>query len=787
MESLEIDDDIKAFLDESYENLNQIEQVILDLEGNSANSEHLTRIYRALHTIKGNCGFLPLPKLESVAHAGENLLGKLREQHFNLNPQIASTLLQTVDAIRQILTQVEATGNEGDGDYAALIAALQGAGVGNRESGVGGKRAEGDKGEGRAILATSHQSLVTDNCQPSAVNNQLPTTDYQLPTTNPSDSTIRVNVELLDRVMNLVGELVLARNQMVQFAETVADSDLTATCQRLNRVTAQLQEEVLKTRMQPIATIWQKFPRVVRDLAIASGKQVQVEMNGADTELDRTILEAIKDPLTHIVRNCIAHGIETPEIRSSRGKSIQGKLALSAWHEGGTVKIEISDDGNGIDPQQLKQQAQKLGILSAVEAEKIGEAEALNLIFVSGFSTAAQVTNLSGRGVGMDVVKTNLAAIDGTVEVNSQVEQGTKFKLKIPLTLAIIPALVVYSGNHRFAIPQASIQELEQLEVEASLLEIETFYDIPVYRLRGKLLPLVYLNQTLQLQAARADAEIINIVVINADNYYFGLVIDEIQDIQDIVVKPLGKQLRDVSAFAGATILGDGKIAFIIDAVGLANCAGVTSQLQQQLAIATATVLEERTGDRQSILLFHGGSGARMGLLMSQIFRLEEFDPNAVEIVADRPVVQYRNTILPLIYLDRIFGNSDFPESRSPQPPLPRGAKSPQLASDVSEGQSPQPPLSRGAIFPQSLEREGTNEQDDKLQVIVVELDRERSLGLVVECILDIVEEPLAIAGHATRSGILYLAAIQGQVTEILDLHTIVQIVYPYLLQSVNC
>ncbi|MDZ4873395.1 MAG: hypothetical protein CLLPBCKN_002791 [Chroococcidiopsis cubana SAG 39.79] len=596
-----------------------------------------------------------------------------------------------------------------------------------------------------------------------------------------------MNVELLDRVMNLVGELVLARNQMVRFAETVPDSDLTETCQRLNQVTTQLQEEVLKTRMQPIATIWQKFPRAIRDLAIASGKQVQVEMNGADTELDRSVLEAIKDPLTHIVRNCIAHGIETPEIRSSRGKPIQGKLALHAWHEGGTVKIEISDDGNGIDPQQLKQQAQKLGILSAVEAEKIGEAEALNLIFVSGFSTAAQVTNLSGRGVGMDVVKTNLDAIDGKVEVDSQVGQGTKFKLKIPLTLAIIPALIADSGNHRFAIPQVSIQELVQLEVETSLLEIETFYDIPVYRLRGKLLPLVYLNQTLQLQAVRADAEIINIVVINADNYCFGLVVDEIQDIQDIVVKPLGKQLRDVSAFAGATILGDGKIALIIDAVGLANCAGVTSQLQQQLAIATATAVEERTGDRQSILLFHGGSGARMGLLMSQVFRLEEFDPIAVEIVAARPVVQYRNTILPLIYLHQIFGNSDVSKSRSLQPPLTRGAISPQLSSDFPESRSPQPPLTRGAISPQlSWAREATNGKDDKLQVIVVELDRERSLGLVVERILDIVEEPLAIAGHATRSGILYLAAIQGQVTEILDLHTIVQIAYPYLLQSVN-
>ncbi|MDV2996207.1 MAG: hypothetical protein N4J56_005861 [Chroococcidiopsis sp. SAG 2025] len=781
MESLEIDDDIKAFLDESYENLNQIEQVILELEGNSANSEHLTRIYRALHTIKGNCGFLPLPKLESVAHAGENLLDQLREQHFTLNPQIASILLQTVDAIRQILAQVEATGNEGDGDCAALIAALQEAGVGRggfgKESGVGrggfgnppvqesgvGEESRGAEEAERAEGA-GEQQPTTNNRQPSTINNQQSTTDYQLPTTNPSDSTIRVNVELLDRVMNLVGELVLARNQMVRFAETVADSDLTATCQRLNQVTAQLQEEVLKTRMQSIATIWQKFPRVVRDLAIASGKQVQVEMNGADTELDRTVLEAIKDPLTHIVRNCIAHGIETPEIRSSRGKPIQGKLALHAWHEGGTVKIEISDDGNGIDPLQLKQQAQKLGILSAVEAEKITEAEAFNLIFASGFSTAAQVTNLSGRGVGMDVVKTNLETIDGTVEVDSQVGQGTKFKLKIPLTLAIIPALVAYSGNHRFAIPQASIQELVQLEKEVSLLEIETFYDIPIYRLRGKLLPLVYLNQTLQLQVVRADVDTINIVVINADNYYFGLVVDQIQDIQDIVVKPLGKQLRDVSAFAGATILGDGKIALIIDAVGLANCAGVTSQLQQQLAIATATALEERTGDRQSILLFHGGSGARMGLLMSQIFRLEEFDPIAVEIVADRPVVQYRNTILPLIYLHQIFGNSDFPESRTPQPPLTRGAISPQL----------------------SWAREVINGQNDRLQVIVVELDRERSLGLVVERILDIVEEPLAIAGHATRSGILYLAAIQGQVTEILDLHTIVQIAYPYLLQSVK-
>lgn len=569
-----------------------------------------------------------------------------------------------------------------------------------------------------------------------------------------ADSTIRVDVELLDMVMNLVGELVLVRNQIVH-ANSVSDS-ASATSQRLNSITTALQAGVMKTRMQPISTIWQKFGRVIRDLAIACEKQVQVEMVGTETELDRSIIEAIKDPLTHIVRNCIDHGIEYPAVRTECGKPADGRLLLRAAHESGKVNIEISDDGAGIDPETIKQKAQQLGLISSAQAASMSESEAINLIFLPGFSTAAQITNLSGRGVGMNVVKANIEKINGTVEVFSKLGQGTKFKLKIPLTLAIIPALIVKSGGDRYAIPQTSLQELIRLEGQA-IHEIETLYDVPVYRLRGNLLPLVNLNQELQLQDTLIDTEALNIVVIHADEYRFGLVVDQIEDTQDIVVKPLGKQLKQISTFAGATILGDGKVALIIDAVGLANHAGVTDQMQQRLTNTQATQVQ--AAEAQMVLLFQGPHGARMGIPMSLASRLEEFPYSMVEQVGNQYVVQYRNQILPLIDLHCIFA----PNSSQPL------ANSRLIAKKTS------------ALDPKM----GNGGSVDDIQVVVVSLGREHSVGLVVERILDIVAEPLNIKGTASRAGVLYLAVIQGQITEILDIERVIQLDNPHFQLSV--
>ena len=392
---------------------------------------------------------------------------------------------------------------------------------------------------------------------------------------NAAAETIRVDVHLLDRLMNLVGELVLTRNQITQFSARQSDPNLVSPAQQLNLLTSELQEEVMKTRMQPISNVFDKFPRVVRDVATSRGKQVLIEMEGKETELDRSLLEAIKDPLTHIVRNSVDHGIEMPEQRVARGKRPEGHLKLRACHEGGQVLVEISDDGAGIDTARVKRKAIERGMITAQQAARMSEGELLNLVFLPGFSTAEKVTNLSGRGVGMDVVKTNIDRVNGTVDLQSYPGKGTTIKIKIPLTLAIVRAVIIQSNGNRFAIPQVNIQELVRLDADRVRTEIESVHGVPVYRMRGRLLPLVYLSEELKLAKQAANQagqdEATNIVVLQANDHPFGLVVNEINDSEEIVVKPLSKQLRGLKTFAGATIMGDGKVALILDVVGLAQ------------------------------------------------------------------------------------------------------------------------------------------------------------------------------------------------------------------------
>jgi two-component system chemotaxis sensor kinase CheA len=741
MGSIDVED-IKAFLVESYENLNQIEQDIMSLEKTSNYEAALVHIYRSLHTLKGNCGFLPFPTLEAIVHAGENVVSQLRDRRLLINAEIVNTLLQTVDAIRYLLAQIESTSDEGDRDYSRLLQALATVQV--------------------LEPATLKESeLLYD---PSETANSNGAMIYS--SSPSSDATIRVDVSLLDRLMDLVGELVLARNQMTQFStqfsavfnastfknttfnntfsnSKFSNSKFNASCQRLDWITTELQEGVMKTRMQPISTVWQKFSRFVRDLAAAHGKQVHVEMEGAETELDKTILEAIRDPLTHLVRNCIDHGIETADVRIAQGKASVGRLLLRAFHEGGKVTIEIRDDGRGIDPERLKQRAERVGLITPSQAVDMSEADAINLIFLPGFSTAEQVTNLSGRGVGMDVVRSNIEKINGTIEVDSQIGLGTTFKIKIPLTLAIISVLVVSSGGNFYAIPQVSLQELVRLDRQQALSHIETLYNVPVYRLRGTLLPLIYLNQELHAEDTAANDDTISIIVINTDEYRFGLVVDNIEDTQDIVVKSLGNQLKAVSTFVGATVLGDGAIALILDAVGLANHAGITPQIQRQLThysnAHTAKQDAVEDTDRQMILLFEAAHGARMGIPLSIALRLEKVDPSAVEKAGTQWVVQYRNEILPLINLQSIFAGEE---------------------QDLAQ-----------------------SADDDLLHLVVISLDGKHNIGLVIERVIDIVEESLTIRGTASRLGVLFYAAVQGQATEILDVESIIRMVNPHFLQ----
>ncbi len=544
-----------------------------------------------------------------------------------------------------------------------------------------------------------------------------------------ADNNIRVNVDLLDALMNLVGELVLTRNQILQFTSTGASPAFANSAQNLDLITTELQEGVMKTRMQTIGTIWKKFPRVVRDLAKICNKQAYVEMEGEDTELDKTIIEAIKDPLTHLIRNSVDHGFESPEERVRRGKPAEGRLSLRAFHEGGHVNIEISDDGGGIDPEIIKAKAIANGVINQNEALRMSDREILNLIFVSGLSTAEKVSNISGRGVGMDVVKTYIERIGGTVDINSKLGHGTSIKIKIPLTLAIIPALIVKVCGERFALPQVNLLELVRLEGDQIGTGIEMIHDTPVHRLRGKLLPLVYLDNVLGLKDASIhdhendELAVINIVVLQAEDQPFGLVVNEVVDTEEVVVKPLSKLLKHVTTYAGATIMGDGKIALILDVAGLARRGHVMTQEDHQRTKSENSNLRDNT-TLTTLLLARLNKERQIAIPLSMISRLEEIDPQSIEKTGHREIVQYRGYLMPLVRLTEILN----------LPP--------------------------------------SSEKKESLQVVVCSKNGV-NIGMVVDEIVDIVEEHVEIQ---QRPGVIKsVAIIQKKATELLSVQEILE------------
>ncbi|MDX2194101.1 MAG: chemotaxis protein CheA, partial [Gemmatimonadales bacterium] len=556
---------------------------------------------------------------------------------------------------------------------------------------------------------------------------------------NVSDSSVRVDVTLLDRLMTLVGELVLSRNQILQFTGQAEDSALLAASQRLNLITTELQEGVMKTRMQPIGNVWAKFPRVVRDLSRSLGKQVALEMEGKETELDKSLVEAIKDPLTHMVRNSVDHGIERPEARVAKGKPAEGTLRLRAYHEGGQVIVEIIDDGGGIDPERIRRKAIEKGVITAEQGSRMADREIQALIFAPGFSTAEQVTNVSGRGVGMDVVKTNIEKIGGSVDVHSVPGEGTTLKIKIPLTLAIIPALTVATGGERFCIPQVSLVELVRVDpADGAQRGIERIHGAPVYRLRGQLLPLCDLADELAIPSRREADGALSIVVLQADGRQFGLMVEEVHDTEEIVVKPLGNHFAGIPVFAGATIMGDGRVALILDVLGLAQRARVLGgerERQRRLGAADAAAAAAGQEERQSFLVFGVGVDRRMAMPLAAVQRLEELEPGSVEWAGDQEVVQYRGELLPLLWLSRIMG----------------------VASSAEAGA--------------------------KLQVVVY-AEGGRQVGLVVDCIHDIVEEAVTLHHPVRRPDLTGTAVIQQRVTDLVDVRAVVRDARPWLFED---
>jgi two-component system chemotaxis sensor kinase CheA len=712
---------IREFLVESYENLSRLDQEIVELEKHPKDTVLLGSIFRTFHTIKGTCGFLAFNTLERVTHQAETLLSQLRDGERELRPALVSLILETVDATRKVLASVEATGEEGSEQFGDLTARLRAAAQAKDQFEAAAPVAvEPPHGNGSA--EASEKKPEEDAAKSSAV----------------ADSNIRVGVGLLDKLMDLVGELVLTRNQILQYNNDREDAALNATSQRLNLITSELQEGVMKTRMQPIGMVWNKLPRVVRDMAVALGKQIRLEMDGAETELDRTIIEAIKDPLVHLVRNSCDHGIETPEARVRAGKPAEGRLTLRAFHEGGQVNIEIGDDGKGIDVARVKQKAVDKGLVRQDQLDRLSDREILNLVFLPGFSTAETITNVSGRGVGMDVVKSHIEKIGGVVDLFSRPGEGATVKIKIPLTLAIIPGLVITSGNQRskprfgagtgerFVIPQVSLVELIRLENQVANSQIERIHGTPVYRRRGSLLPIAYLNDILDLVPSR-ESTVVNIVVLQAEDRQFGLVVDGINDTQEIVVKPLGKQLKGIDVYAGATIMGDGRVALILDVLGVGQRSGVLSESREQARSSTEQK-SQAGSEQQRLLLFRAGSFERLAVPLSLVARLEEFPQSAIEHAGGGQVVQYRQRILPLVSLRAVLE--------------PGGSAGGELA--------------------------------DPVQVIVFN-DGDRSLGVMVDQILDVAEETVTIRQKTNRAGMLGSGVVGKQVADFLDLNYVIR------------
>jgi len=753
---------VNEFIVESHESLNQVEGDLVALERDPSDGKKVAGVFRAVHTIKGTCGFFGFTKLEAVAHAGEDLLSRLRSGEIAVNAEIAGALLTLVDALREILTCIERMRTEGKRDYSALIAHLnrlqraekapeapaQAPDDPNRTQPavptappgtIGGGLLDSFVESGRldpdAVMLAAQQQRLGDPrrigeilvdhgaLKPQDILEALISRGEALSVVK--ESNIRVDVHVLDLLMNLVGELVLARNQMLQYVTSKDYAALPATTQRLNLITTELQEGIMKTRMQPIANLCDKLPRLVRDVAAACGREVRLEMDGIETELDRTVIEAIRDPLTHLVRNAVDHGIESREERAARGKPAEGKLVVRAFHEGGKVILSVSDDGGGLNVERIRERAVRAGLVPAERVPSMTDRDWVNVIFTPGFSTADRVTSVSGRGVGMDVVRTNVERIGGTIDVESKPGAGTTMKICIPLTLAIIPALLVSAGGERYAIPQVNLLELVRAQAEDAVANV---YDARVYLYRDTLLPLVFLRDTLQIGEApeaglTSGQAAVQIAVVNAEGATFGLVVDEILASQEIVVKPLADALKQTAVFSGATILGDGRVALILDVPGLARHSGVAGSTIGARAAATRGAVDVAHDPAQTFVLFRLRDDWRVAIPISGVARLEELPRASIERVGERGVVQYRGGLMPLLSL-----------------------------LDLLEPGAPNPARA-----------------DTALQVVVHERGNAR-IGLVVDEILELVEEEITLDEVGDRPGVVGSSVIRGRATDLLDL-----------------
>jgi two-component system chemotaxis sensor kinase CheA len=720
-----MDELLREFLTETNESLERVDAELVRFEQEPNNGEILGNIFRLVHTIKGTCGFLGLPRLETLAHAAESLMGKFRDG-MPVTNEAVTLILFTIDRIKLILKGLEIRQAEPAGEDVDLIARLNHMTLrsdAKAPPSAGGEAKTAPRPAGSGIRTPPPEpdeptapKAVPDEAVPDQASAEKSATERpdEERVDRLANHSIRVHVETLDHLMTTVSELVLTRNQLLEIVRRHEDSDFKVPLQRLSNVTAELQEGVMKTRMQPIGNAWQKLPRIVRDLSADLDKQIELEMHGAETELDRQVLELVKDPLTHLVRNCADHGLESAAARLAAGKPRKGTIRLSAWHQGGHIIIEIADDGRGLDFTRIRAKAVEQGLGGETEMAAKSDSEVGNLIFLPGFSTAAKITSISGRGVGMDVVRANIEQIGGTVDLKSVPGAGTTFTIKIPLTLAIVSALIVEAGGERFAIPQLSVLELVRASSSGEH-RIERIKDTPVLRLRNKLLPLVQLKEVLRLGNGESDKGFV--VVTQVGNQTFGVVVDGVFHTEEIVIKPMSSKLRHITAFSGTTILGDGAVIMIIDPNGIAQALGRSVQAAQADKIERDDGEQRDDEELTSLLVFRAGSQQPKAVLLSLVARLEEIDCRRIEVSDRHNLVQYRDQLMPLL---RVEGQS--------------GAK------------------------------------QDGAQPVLVFAERGRCMGLMVDEIVDIVEQRLDIEVASDRPGVLGYAVVKGSATEIIDI-----------------
>ncbi|MCW8914559.1 MAG: chemotaxis protein CheW [Magnetovibrio sp.] len=794
-----MDDLLSEFITETTESLTEVDLQLVEFEKDPTNAAILGNIFRLVHTVKGTCGFLGLPRLESVAHAGENVLDKYRDGALDVTPDGVSLVLNCIDTIRGLVDELAETAAEPEGDDAELIAQLNALAsgessppppkveaapaaepaasgpvtddngfpvaaellaeyeeaTGSNEADAGPQTSDGGFPVAAELLA-EYEEVTTGGSEEDAdaaemaanaemeaaaaapVPEPAPAPASSVPVKAEEKApaakkeaakapaakgegggvtaSLRVNVDVLENLMTLVSEMVLTRNQLLQMVRGHEDSEFTVPIQRLSHITTDLQEGVMKTRMQPIGNAWAKLPRIVRDLSLETGKKIDLQMLGADTELDRQVLDLIKDPLTHMVRNSADHGLEVPAERMAANKPETGTITLNAYHEGGHIIIDIADDGKGLNMERIRTKCIENGLCTDAELDGMTDQQIQQYIFKAGFSTAEKVTSVSGRGVGMDVVRTNIEKIGGTIELKSVEGRGSTFTIKIPLTLAIVAALIVESCSEKFAIPQISVLELVRASARSEY-SVEVINNSPVLRLRNRLLPLVHLGDLLKLSegGSREIADETFIIVAQVGTYSFGIIVDRVFDTEEIVVKPTSPVLRDISVYSGNTILGDGSVIMILDPNGIAASTGDVGGTPEAEAASEETV--GKVGEEQvSMLIFRAGGDELKAVPLALVARLEEIDMGDVEISHGEHMVQYRGQLMPLI------------------------------------------PFSEGHEW-----------KTEGRQAVLVFTERERSMGLVVDEIVDIVEDRLKVEITAERPGLIGSAVIDGRATDVID------------------